>query len=80
MAWQLQTAKQKFSELVRLAIARGPQFVTRHGKEAVVVLSAEDYRRLTEGDDDFKRFLLDGPDLSRLAIRRDGELARSVEL
>ena len=80
MAWQLQTAKQKFSELVRLAIARGPQFVTRHGKEAVVVLSVEDYRRLTEGGDDFKAFLFDGPDLSRLDIRRDGEAARAVEL
>lgn len=80
MAWQLQTAKQKFSELVRLAIARGPQFVTRHGKEAVVVLSVEDYRRLTESEDDFRAFLLDAPDLSRLDIRRDGEPARSVEL
>jgi prevent-host-death family protein len=76
MAWQLQTAKQKFSELVRLAIARGPQFVTRHGKEAVVVLSVEDYRRLTVGGDDFKVFLFDGPDLSRLDIRRDGKAAR----
>jgi prevent-host-death family protein len=76
MAWQLQIAKQRFSELVRLAIAQGPQFVTRHGKEAVVVLSVEDYRRLTVGGDDFKVFLFDGPDLSRLDIRRDGKAAR----
>lgn len=80
MAWQLQTAKQKFSELVRMAIARGPQFVTRHGRETVVVLSIEDYRRLTKGEDDFKAFLLEGPDLSRLDIQRDGGRPRPVEL
>ena len=43
MAWQLQEAKAKFSELVQKAIEEGPQTVTRHGKEAVVILSAEEY-------------------------------------
>ena len=46
MSWQLQTAKQHFSELVERARRDGPQVVTKHGKEAVVVISAEDYRRL----------------------------------
>lgn len=45
--WQLQTAKAKFSELFRRARAEGPQWVTRQGKEAVVVLPAEEYERLT---------------------------------
>lgn len=80
MPWQLQTAKQKFSELVRLVIDAGPQLVTRHGKEAVVVISAEEYRRLTREENDFKSFLLDGPDLSLLEIRRDDEVARAVKL
>ena len=43
MAWQLQEAKAKFSELVQKAIDEGPQTVTRRGKEAVVVLSAKSY-------------------------------------
>ena len=37
MQWQLQEAKAKFSELVQKAIDEGPQTVTRHGKDAVVV-------------------------------------------
>jgi antitoxin Phd len=44
--WQLQTAKARFSELVRRALAEGPQFVTRRGKETVVVLPAEEFERL----------------------------------
>ena len=46
-AWQLQTAKARFSEVFRLARAQGPQWVTRSGKEAVVVLAAEEFERLT---------------------------------
>lgn len=44
--WKLQDAKARFSELVREARARGPQTVTVHGRDAVVVLSAEDYAKL----------------------------------
>lgn len=44
--WKLEDAKNRFSELVRQAIAKEPQLVTRHGRAAVVVLSVEDYQRL----------------------------------
>lgn len=44
--WKLEEAKARFSELVRAARAEGPQHVTVYGKDAVVVLSAEDYSRL----------------------------------
>ena len=44
--WKLEEAKARFSEVVRLARERGPQRVTVHGREAVVVLSAADYARL----------------------------------
>jgi prevent-host-death family protein len=47
--WPLQDAKARFSELVRKARSEGPQRVTVHGREEVVVLSAEDYRRLSGG-------------------------------
>jgi antitoxin Phd len=46
--WQLQTAKARFSEVFRRARAEGPQYVTRQGKEAVVILPAEEFERLTE--------------------------------
>ena len=44
--WQLQTAKARFSELFRRARSEGPQYVTRQGKDAVVVLPAEEFERL----------------------------------
>lgn len=43
--WQLQEAKNHFSEVVARAIADGPQMVTKHGKDAVVVVSVEEFRR-----------------------------------
>ncbi|MBS1856950.1 MAG: type II toxin-antitoxin system Phd/YefM family antitoxin [Acidobacteria bacterium] len=48
--WQLQEAKARFSEVFRLARECGPQRVTKHGREAVVVLSAEEYARLAQSE------------------------------
>jgi prevent-host-death family protein len=44
--WRLQDAKAKFSEVVRQARQRGPQRVTLHGRDAVVVVRAEDFDRM----------------------------------
>lgn len=43
--WQLQEAKNHFSEVVALAIKDGAQTVTKHGKPAVVIVSVEEYHR-----------------------------------
>jgi prevent-host-death family protein len=63
--WQLQHAKNRFSELVDAALRRGPQEVTRHGKPAVVVVSKVEFDRLTGAGSkpelDFKEFLLSFP-------------------
>jgi hypothetical protein len=61
-------------------VEEGPQTVTRHGEEVVVVLAAEEYRRLRGDVPDFKEFLLAGPDLEQLDLRRDPSLPREVEL
>ena len=45
--WQLQVAKARFSELFRRARSEGPQHITRQGKECVVMISDEQYERLT---------------------------------
>jgi antitoxin Phd len=45
-AWQLQTAKAQFSELFRRARSEGPQYVTKAGKDAVVVVPAEQFEQL----------------------------------
>jgi prevent-host-death family protein len=45
-SWPLQDAKARFSELVRRARSEGPQHVTVHGREEVVVVAADEFRRL----------------------------------
>ena len=45
--WLLQDAKARFSELVRRVRSDGPQRVTVHGRDEVVVISAEEFSRLT---------------------------------
>jgi len=78
--WQLQEAKQRFSELVRRALEEGPQVVTRRGEEVVVIVGAEEFDRLSRAREDFKDFLLCAPDLDTLEIRRDKSSSREVEL
>ena len=45
-AWRLQDAKAQFSALVDGALRGVPQHVTRRGKQAVVVLSEQDFEAL----------------------------------
>jgi prevent-host-death family protein len=47
--WLLQDAKARFSELVRRVHSDGPQHVTVHGRDEVVIISADEFRRL-KGD------------------------------
>lgn len=44
--WRLQDAKARFSELVRMAHSDGPQHVTLHGRDAVVVVDVDEFNRL----------------------------------
>jgi prevent-host-death family protein len=59
--WQLQDAKNRFSEVVKRAREEGPQTVTLRGKPAVVVLSADAYDRLARPRRSFTDFLLSEP-------------------
>jgi prevent-host-death family protein len=79
--WQLQEAKQHFSELIRAVQADGPQFVTKHGRQVAVVLDIVDYRRMT-GEElvDFKDFLASAPDLTVLEIERSTAMPREIDL
>ncbi|MCX8087596.1 MAG: type II toxin-antitoxin system prevent-host-death family antitoxin [Rhodocyclaceae bacterium] len=48
--WQLQEAKNHFSRVVDRALAGEPQHVTRRGREVVVVVAADEFRRLKQGE------------------------------
>ncbi len=82
--WQLQDAKNRFSEVVKLAREAGPQTVTVRGKPAVVVLSADAYDRLARPRKSFTEFLLAEPawpDAVVDAINdRPRDIGRNVDL
>lgn len=82
MRWQIQEAKQRFSALVQQALDEGPQVVTRHGKDVVVVLAVKDYEQETSTLLPFNKFLLEGPDFDDLELEtlRDRNPTREVEL
>lgn len=80
MRWQLQEAKQRFSDLVRRTLDEGPQVVTRHGEEVVVVIPAQQYRRAQGELPDFAEFLLAAPDLDLLELDRARQPPRDVPL
>lgn len=61
-SWQVQEAKARLSELIEKARTEGPQTITKHGSEAAVVLSMDEYRRLSKhGSEDFVDWLLNAP-------------------
>jgi prevent-host-death family protein len=76
----VQEAKQRFSELVRRTLEDGPQVVTRHGEDVVVVVPARDYHEAMAGKPDFAEFLLDAPDFAPLGLERSSAPPRAVEL
>lgn len=65
--WQIQDAKQRFSEMIRAVAHDGPQVITRHGEEVAVVVDIAEYRRLTRPTVDLAGLLLGGPKLSDTA-------------
>jgi len=45
--WQLQEAKQRFSEVIRAVEREGPQIITRHGEDVAVIIDIAGWHRLT---------------------------------
>lgn len=83
MIWKLAEAKNKFSEVFQRALTEGPQEITRHGKERVVVVAAEAYENLQERPSrkPFIDFLLECPvPLHELDLQRDQSLPRDIDL
>jgi len=79
MIWKLADAKMKFSEVVRRALAEGPQRVERRN-DAVYVLSEEEYERLTGRSTSLVQFLMEGPDWSEVDLDRSRDSMRDFEL
>ena len=86
--WQIQEAKQRFSEMIRAVTTEGTQFITRHGEDVAVVVDIVEYRRLTRPAVDLASILLGGPKLDDIAAdvfaeieaERKADFGRMVDL
>ncbi len=75
--WQLQEAKNRFSQVIDEALKDGPQVITRRGVETAVVLSFADYRKMLLGRKRLSEFFRDSPLAGLdLDLRRDTSPAR----
>jgi prevent-host-death family protein len=59
--WQLQEAKNKFSEVVDEAIKHGPQIITKRGIETAIVLSYTEYRKVMLNQKKLSDFFRESP-------------------
>jgi prevent-host-death family protein len=80
-AWTVAEAKAHFSEVMEQAETSGPQTITRHGKNAVVVVSAQEWERKTRRKGSFAEFLWNSPLRgSGLVIERANDAPRKIDL
>ena len=79
--WQLQNAKNKFSSLVDKAQHNGPQIVTKHGKDTVVVISIDEYKKLTTPEKNLVKFFQSSPlTTEKVDLKRPKDLPRDIKL
>ncbi|MFC1824070.1 type II toxin-antitoxin system Phd/YefM family antitoxin [Thermodesulfobacteriota bacterium] len=79
--WQLQDAKNRFSEVVDKALRNGPQVVTRRGVETVVIMSVDEFHELTRAKTSIVDFFRNSPlRKAKLNLERDKEIHREIDL
>ncbi|WP_322761768.1 type II toxin-antitoxin system Phd/YefM family antitoxin [Frankia sp. Cr2] len=81
MSWQVQEAKQRFSEVLRAMKSDGPQTITRHGEEIAVIIDINEYRRLTAPNTNLTELLLGPPyfDDDVVSVMDEIEVARKKD-
>jgi prevent-host-death family protein len=79
--WSVAAAKAKFSEVIDRALSEGPQTITRNGRRAVVVVSAEEWERKTSRAGNLAEFFARSPLRgSRLKLDRIKDRPRDLDL
>ena len=75
--WPVQHAKAHFSQLLQESLTEGPQLVTKHGSEAAVLVSIQEWRRFTaQAGPELKTLLLAPEGRADLPIPKRGQLRR----
>lgn len=79
--WQLQQAKARLSELIKKAVAHGPQAITVRDEPTVVILSKKDYDKIIKPKESFLEFMKNSPLKGvNIKIERDKSLTRKDDL
>jgi len=86
--WQIQEAKQRFSEMIRAVASQGPQVITRHGEDIAVVIDVSEFHRLTRAAVNLTDVLLGGPKVddsiidvfAEIEAERKTDLERPIDL
>lgn len=80
--WQMQEAKARLSELMKLAESEGPQDITLHGRSVAVVLSRSTFENLSGSKQSLVEFMRQSPlyGLEDVEFVRDPSTTREVEL
>ncbi|MGL6340641.1 MAG: type II toxin-antitoxin system Phd/YefM family antitoxin [Waterburya sp.] len=76
--WQLQTAKNKFSQVVKQAQQGKPQYITVHGKPTAVVVSIEDYQKLNLSQTSLSEALMTPIIEQDIDLSRDRDTGRDI--
>jgi antitoxin Phd len=74
LIWQFQDAKNKLSEVVDSSINKGPQIISRRGRNTAVVISYEDYKRYVTPKRGLKKALMSSS-FDELDLARDGSIS-----
>ena len=81
MAWQIQEAKNKLSEVIEKTLHDGPQVITRRGKKVVIMISVAEYENSISQNTKLGDFFRDSPLCQELKIERDKEITlREIKL
>lgn len=79
--WQLQEAKARLSEVIKLSQKEGPQTITMRGEPTAVIISTDDYDRLKHPRESFVDFMRKSPLYGvNLDIKREQTLTREADI
>ncbi|MBN8523305.1 MAG: type II toxin-antitoxin system Phd/YefM family antitoxin [Rickettsiales bacterium] len=78
--WQLHEAKNKLSHLIDVAMEGKPQCITKRGEEAVVVISMEEYKKMTKPKLGLNKFLLKGAKIDDFVVERVTGKVRKLDV
>lgn len=79
LTWQVQEAKNNFSEVIERASHGDPQVITKHGTEVAVVISIDQFKSLKVRSQSLVGFLLESPlSDSEIDVTRDQSLPKAV--